>query len=249
MKKLYIIILLVPGFTAYGLQITEDSAAVVQKKNEGSVLVTSRVHTMGLFLYMGRVVNHNPATDLYFNYTTNNGWGFSAFKAVDINDVHSGNNFAFAFISKYFNIGNRFKIAPYFGAGLEQQHGFANHGSDLMFQLLSSFRINKNLSFEHIGIFNNLLFAREHQDWTNRVRILFNNGHWDFIGMLWSNNQAFDSATYSSGGISIFYNRVPISNRLFLGAGLTSLSTFQSSDEDHTPRQTGLQFSTSLTFK
>ena len=249
MKKLYIIVLLVSGFTTYALQVTEDSAAVVQKKKKGSVLVTSRVHTMGLFLYMGRVVNHNPATDLYFNYTTNSGWGFSVFKAVDINDGHSGNNFAFAFISKYFNIGTRFKMAPYFGVGLEQQQGFANHGSDIMFQLLSSFRINNKLSVEHIAIFNNFVFAQEHQDWTNRVRFLFNSGHWDFIGMLWSNNQAFDSATYSSGGMSIFYNRVPISKRLFLGAGLTSLSTFQSSDAEHTPKQTGLQFTTSLTFK
>jgi hypothetical protein len=194
-------------------------------------------------------VNHNPATDIYFNYTTNTGWGFSAFKAVDVNDIHSDNNFAFGFISKLLHIGNRFAITPYLGAGLEQQHSFANHGSDVMIQLLSNFKLSKKLSIEHISIFNNLIFATEHQDWTNRVRLIFNNGHWNFIGMLWSNNRTFDGATYTSGGLSIFYNQIPVGSRIYFGAGLTSLSTFQSSDAEDVPKQSGLQFSTTLTFK
>lgn len=249
MKQLYIIVLLVSGFAANGLQLSEDSAVVVEQKKKGSTTIIARVHTMGLFLYMGKVVNHNPATDIYFNYTTNKGLGFSVFKAVDVNDIHSGNNFAFAFISKYFQLGNRLRIAPYLGAGLEQQHSFANHGSDLMFQLLTNFRVSNKLTIEHIAIFNNMVFAKEHQDWTNRLRVLYSHGHWDFIGMLWSNNRVIDEATYSSGGMSVYYSRIPIANRLYLGAGLTSLTTFQSSHTEHTPRQTGLQFTTTLTFK
>lgn len=249
MAKFYITILLASSLSVGAIPALEDSAVVSEKKPKNSLTVISRVHTMGLFLYMGKVVNHNPATDLYFNYTTHNGWGFSAFKAIDINDIHSGNNFAFAFISKYFHLGKRFTIAPYVGAGLEQQQSFANHGSDLMLQLLTSFKLNKQVTIEYIGIFNNLVFATEHQDWTNRFRLLFNSGHWDIIGMMWSNNGAIDHATYTSGGASVFYNRVPISNRLSLGAGLTALSTFQSTNQEHVPTQTGVQFSTTLTFK
>ena len=249
MIRFYIAALLITSSSVSGLQLTEDSAVVDTKKKKGSMVIASRVHTMGLFLYMGRVVNYNPATDLYFNYTTNKGWGISAFKAADVNDIHSSNNFAFAFVSKTFHIGDRLVIAPYLGAGLEQQHGFANHGSDLMFQLQSSFRLNKKLSIELIGIFNNLIFATEHQDWTNRLRLLFNNGHWDLIGMVWSNNGIFDEATYTSGGLSAFYNRIPLSKRLSMGVGLTSLSTFHSSNVEHTPKPSGLQFSTTVTFK
>lgn len=249
MKKFYIAVLLMMATELMALQPPADSTTVVEKKKKILPTITTRVHTMGLFLYMGKVVNHNPAADLFFNYTTRNGWGVSVFKVVDVNDVHSHNNFAFAFISKAFHIGERLTVAPFVGAGLEQQHSFANYGSDAMVQLNASYKINKRLTVDYIGIFNNIIFAREHEDWTNRFRLLYTQGHWDLTGMFWRNNGMIDGKTYTSAGASLYYNRIPVADKLWLGAGLTTLLTLQSSDENSVPKQSGIQFTTALTFK
>jgi hypothetical protein len=250
-KEFYLIVFLVIlSACAFGLQPpATDSSSIVPQKKKITPTITARVHTMGLFLYMGKVVNHNPAADLFFNYTTRNGWGFSAFKVVDVNDVHSNNNFAFMFVSKAFHLGERLTIAPFVGAGLEQQHSFANHGSDAMVQLLGNYKLNKKLSLEYIGIFNNIIFVPEHADWTNRFRLMYTDGHWDLIGIFWNNNGFIDHKTYTSAGGSLYYNRIPVANKLWIGVGLTTLITMQSSNESSVPKQSGLQFTTALTFK
>jgi hypothetical protein len=241
---------LVTAVVAFAFQPPSvDSSGVVPQKKKNTPTVTTRVHTMGLFLYMGKVVNHNPAADLFFNYTTRNGWGFSAFKVVDVNDLHSHNNFAFMFVSKAFHLGQRLTIAPFLGAGLEQQHSFANRGSDAMAQLMSTYKLNKKLSVEYIGIFNNIIFATEHADWTNRFRLMYTDRHWDLIGLFWNNNGFIDHATYTSAGGSLYYNRIPVADKLWIGVGLTTLVTIQSSNERSIPKQSGLQFTTALTFK
>lgn len=250
MKNFYLLsILLMMMVPASAFQPSGDSATIKPAKAKPAYTLTTRVHTMGLFLYMGKVVNHNPAADLYFNVTSARGWGFSAFKVVDLNDVHSNNNFSFFFVSKTFHIGKRLTTAPFVGAGLEQQHGFVSHGSDAMLQLQSSYRLNKKLVVDHIAIFNNILFETEFADWTNRFRLLYTEGHLDVTGIFWSNNKLIDNATYSSAGLSIFYNRVPVAKRLWLGAGLTTLATIASSNQEALPKETGIQITTALTFK
>jgi hypothetical protein len=250
MKNFYLLsLLLAASVSVSAFQPGGDSATIIPAKTKPSYTITTRVHTMGLFMYMGKVVNHNPAADLYFNVTTANGWGVSAFKVVDVNDVHSNNNFSFAFLSKTFHIGKRLTTAPFVGFGLEQQHGFVSHGSDAMLQLQSSYRINKKLVVDHIAIFNNVYFYTEFADWTNRFRLLYTDGHVDITGFFWNNNAVIDDATYTSTGVSIFYNRVPVAKRLWLGAGLTTLATVASSNQERLPNQTGIQFSTALTFK
>lgn len=235
--------------SASAFQPSGDSATIIPAKAKPSYTVTTRVHTMGLFMYMGKVVNYHPATDIFFNVTNSKGWGLSAFKVVDVNDIHSGNNFMFAFASKTFHIGKRFTTTPFVGVGLEQQHGFVSHGSDAMVQLQSSYRLNRKLVADHIAIFSNVLFETELADWTNRFRLLYTDGHVDITGFFWHNNKLIDNATYTSTGVSIFYNRVPVAKRLWLGAGVTTLATIKSSDQEAQPTQTGVQFSTALTFK
>jgi hypothetical protein len=249
-KDFYLTVLLaIVTIGVYGLQLSSDSAEIVKTKQKTTPTITTRVHTMGLFMYMGKVVNHNPAADIFFTYSTRSGWGVSAFKVVDLNDIHSHNNFAFVFVHKSFHLGKRITVSPYAGVALEQQHSFASHGSDIMLQLNSSFRINKNFTVEHIAMFNNVAIETHYADWTNRVRVLYSNGHVDLSGFFWHNNGLIDNGNYTSSGISAFYNRVPISKRLFLGAGLTTLSTVQSSNPEKIPTQTGFQFTTILTFK
>jgi hypothetical protein len=249
MKKIYLISLLLASCTARAFQPAGDSATITPIKATRAYTITTRVHTMGLFMYMGKVVNHNPAADIFFNTTGPKGWGISAFKVVDVNDIHSNNNFAFAFISKTFHLGDRLTATPFIGGGLEQQHGFVSHGSDVMLQLQSGYRINKKLTIDHIAIFNNVLFYTEFSDWTNRFRLMYSDGHVDITGFFWSNNALIDKASYTSTGMSIFYNRVPVAKRLWLGAGLTTLATVNSSNPEVLPAQTGIQFSTALTFK
>jgi hypothetical protein len=150
-KKLHFIgfIFLVSTW-AWALQPpTSDSTiiAVPQKKTTPSLVI--RAHSLGLFTYMGKVVNYHPAGDVFFSYTTNNGWGFSAFKVADLSDIHSHNNFAFALINKTFHLGNRLTIAPSIGVNLEQQHKFVDHGSDVLAMLTTTLRLNKNLVVDH----------------------------------------------------------------------------------------------------
>jgi hypothetical protein len=249
MKKFYLLPILLASFGANAWQPAGDSSTTIPVKVKRTYTVTTRVHTMGLFMYMGKVVNHNPAVDIFFNTTGPNGWGISAFKVVDVNDVHSNNNFAFAFVSKSFHLGQRVTVTPFVGGGLEQQHGFVSHGSDVMLQLQSGYRLNKKLTLDHIAIFNNVLFETEFADWTNRFRLLYSDGHVDITGYFWHNNSLIDHATYTSTGVSIFYNRMPVAKRLWLGAGLTTLATVNSSNPEALPTQTGIQFSTALTFK
>jgi hypothetical protein len=249
MKKFYLLSLLVAISGCLNAFQPADSAQIIPTQKQGHYTIIGRVHTMGLFMYMGKVVNHNPAADIFFNYTTRNGWGISAFKVVDVNDVHSHNNFAFAFLHKSFHLGERLTTTPYAGIALEQQHSFASHGSDVMLQLATNFRFNKLLTLEHIAIVNNLAAETSYRDWTNRLRLIYSSNHVDVTGFFWHNNGVIDDANYTSSGVSIFYNRVPVAKRLYLGAGLTTLSTFQSSNKEKVPTQTGLQFSTTLTFK
>ena len=250
MKNLYLLGLLISiGSQALAFQPAGDSTAVIPAKSKRTYTITSRIHTMGLFMYMGKVVNHNPAADIFFNTTGPKGWGFSVFKVVDLNNIHSGNNFAFGFISKSFHIGERLTVTPFAGGGLEQQHGFASHGSDFMLQLQTGYRINKKLTIDHIAIFNNIYFYTEFADWTNRFRLMYTDGHIDITGFFWNNNSMIDDATYTSTGVSILYNRVPVAKRLWLGAGITTLATISSSNQDNLPKQTGIQFSTALTFR
>ena len=216
MKNFYLISFLLASFVARAFQPSGDSATVTQPKFKRAYILTARVHTMGLFMYIGKVVNHNPATDIFFNTIGPKGWGISFFKAIDVNDVHSNNNFAFAFISKSFHIGERLTLTPFVGGGLEQQHGFVSHGSDVMLQLQSGYRINKKLAIDHIAIFNNVLFETEFADWTNRFRLMYSEGHVDITGYFWNNNALIDNTSYTSTGVSIFYNRVPVAQRLWL---------------------------------
>jgi hypothetical protein len=249
MKNIYLISFLLASFGARAFQHLGDSATITSPEAKRTYTITTRVHTMGLFMYMGTIVNHNTATDLFFNTTGPKGWGISVFKVVDVNDIHSNNNFAFAFLSKSFHIGKRLTLTPFVGGGLEQQHGFVGHGSDVMLQLQSGYRINKKFTIDHIAIFNNVLFETEFTDWTNRFRLMYSDRHVDITGYFWHNNSLIDNATYTSTGISVFYNRVSLAKRLWLGAGVTTLATINSSNTETLPTQTGIQFSTALTFK
>lgn len=228
---------------------TSDSTIIAAPQKKTTPSLVMRAHSLGLFTYMGKVVNYHPAGDVFFSYTTNNGWGFSAFKVADLSDIHSHNNFAFGLINKTLHLGKRLSIAPSIGISLEQQHKFVDHGSDVLAMLTTTLRLNKNLVIDHNAMFNNLIFETHFSDWINRFRILYSKNHMDVTGLVWHNNALIDGTEYTSSGISFFYNRIRLTKKVWLGGGVTDLWAMTSSNTDIAPKRNGLQFTTSITLK
>lgn len=248
----WITMLLLVGAGGFAVGAPLDSVrhmAPTSKPNKISFMATGRVHTAGVFLYMGRVVNHNPAADLFLNVSAPRGWGLSVFKVWDLNEAHSGNNFMFGFLHKTFRLSPKLTVAPWVGGGLEQNHGFVSHGSDFMLQLVSNYKFNSQLNLEHIALFNNLYFEPSFADWTNRFKLTYSKAHVDVSGFFWHNNNLLDGRDYTSAGLGIHYTRVPISKKLWLGAGATTLATLASSNEERVPLRSVIQFNTIITFK
>ncbi len=241
--------ILLSGVCALALQPPADSSGLTLPKKKNTPAITMRLHSMGLFSYMGKVVNYSPAADILFTYTTQSGWGVSAFKVVDVRDVHSHNNFAFALIYKSFHIGERLTITPNIGAALEQQNAFADHGSDLIAMLTTSFRLNQNLVVDHNAMFTNLVFEPVYSDWINRFRLIYSKGHWDATGVLWHNNGLIDGANYFSTGASVFYNRISLGKRVWMGGGVTAIFTTNQSNPEQPHHKKGIQFTAAITIK
>jgi hypothetical protein len=248
-KGFYIIFLITGIAETLALQPPSDSSGSVQPANKATASLAVRVHSVGLFAYMGKVVNHNPAADILFNYTSRTKWGFSIFKVADLADIHSHNNFAFALVNKTFALGSMMTLAPNIGVGLEQQNKFVDQGSDVLFMLTTTLRLNKNLSLDHTALFNNLIFERAFSDWTNRIRLMYSRGHLDRTTTLWHNNRLMDDVDYFSTGASVFYNRIRLSQKVWLGGGATAMFMVASSNPERFHYKTGFQFTTSLTIK
>lgn len=208
---------------------TPDSAQQ-EKTKLWSFKSTARMHTRGLFAYGGRIASKNPAFDINFNYARKQ-WGFLAFKAVDLVDYTSANNFTLAVFYKNFQIGKHLIITPYLGAFLEQPHHFAGHGSDVAIITTSTLKLTKQFSVEHTAMLGNMVIVPVHRDWVNRVRILFTHKHWDIVAALWHNNHVFDQSDYLSGGLQLMYSHIKLSDSFNISVGLTELSMLHSSPE------------------
>ena len=248
-KGFYLSVFMLVSGWVFALQPPTDSTVLKSPKQKQALSVVARVHSMGIFSFMGKVVNYNPAADIFFTYTSRSSWGVSVFKVADLSDIHSHNNFAFALINKTLRAGPRLTITPNVGVALEQQNKFADHGSGVMALLTSTFRINKNLALEHNALFNNLLFETKYRDWTNRLRVLYSMGHLDIIGMLWHNNGFIDDTNYFSTGVSIFYNRISLGKKIWLGGGVTGMLTANQSNPELPHHKKGIQLTSSITIK
>lgn len=211
-----------------------DSATQTKEK-AWSFKSTARVHTRGMFAYGGRVVSKNPAFDLNLSYNRKQ-WGFLLFKAVDMLDYHSPNNFTLAVFYKNFHLGKQLTITPYLGAFLEQPHHFAGHGSDVAIINVTTLKLNNHLSIEHTALLGNMLIEPSYRDWVNRFRLLFTHKHLDITAALWHNNQVFDQADYLSSGLQVMYSRIKLSDSINLSVGVTELSVLHSSNENSVAR-------------
>jgi hypothetical protein len=214
--------------------IPPDSAQ--QKKvKPWSFKSTARMHSRGMFAYGGRIGSKNPAFDISFNYARKQ-WGFLAFKAADMTDRTSANNFTLAVFYKNFKLGKHLTITPHLGAFLVQPHHFAGRGSDLAIVNTTTLKLSNQFSMEHTAMLGNMLIAPAHRDWVNRMRFFGTLKHWDIIAMLWHNNHVFDEVDYLSGGLQLMYSRIRLSDSINLSVGLTELSVLNSSHENTVPK-------------
>lgn len=231
-RMLFFVALLVTMFTRASLMACTMPFDSAQRKKvkPWSFKSTSRMHTRGMFAYGGRIASKNPAFDISFNYARKQ-WGFLTFKAVDMSDYTSPNNFTLAVFYKNFHLGKHLTITPHLGAFLEQPHHFAGHGSDVAIVNTTTLKLSNLFSVEHTAMLGNMLIAPAHRDWVNRMRFIVTLNHWDIITMLWHNNDVFDQADYLSGGLQLMYSRIRLSDSFDLSVGLTELSVLHSSNE------------------
>ncbi len=224
-----------------------DSLKSAKKEDQANIRSTARFHTKGMFTYGGRICSDNPAFDINFIYDRKK-WGFLFYKAFDLMDHTTANNFTLAVLYKNFKLSKTLTFTPNVGVLLEQPHRFADHGSDLVFIATTAFKVNPKLTLEHTAMFGNLVIEPEIRDYVNRLRILYAAKHLDITYMLWHNNSMFDTNTYLSTGLTIAYSRIPIADHFYLSVGLTELSMLQSSDEQSIPKANQLLFSLTLQF-
>ena len=201
--------------------------------------LTTRLHSLGYFSFTGRLNSSNPAADANFTIE-NKQWGATVIKVSDLLDHRTDNNFAIILLYRNFRIGKRWTITPNAAGILEQQSGVADKGSDLSFLLITSYKISPTLTIDHTSIFTNLVFDRAEKDWINRVRLLYSKKHWDVTLLAWQNNKVLDPTEYYSGGVTVYYSRVPVSPHVLLSAGLTGVKMPHSSHPDEFPPRNGI---------
>src|SRR6185369_13077534 len=106
-----------------------DSIPAPKKEPRSKSTLTIRTVTVGYFAFTGRVISTNPALDFFYTYDRKQ-WGFSAFKAFDLYDHNTSNNFMLLMLRKNFKITDRLSITPHIGTILEQSNSVADKGSD-----------------------------------------------------------------------------------------------------------------------
>ncbi|MBS1543943.1 MAG: hypothetical protein JST14_09940 [Bacteroidetes bacterium] len=224
-----------------------DSAKAIPSPPGYHLKLVARMHSMGMFTYGGFVASDYAATDINITYDRRS-WGVMFFKAADIYDHQSLNNFSLVLLYHTFHLGKRLSFTPYAGFSAEQCHQIADKGSDATMVFTTSWKPTQRLTLDHSAMVSNLALERNHMDWTNRFRVVYAGRHVDAGIMLWHNNRVFDPVNYMSTGFNLGWSRIPVAPRVMLSTGITALWTVQSSDEVHIPTRHGMMFSIACTF-
>ncbi len=229
-------------------ELYTDSTKTQKKEKKYATTVITRVHSLGFFSYTGRLISDNPAADIYFNYNRSNKWGLNVFKAFDLYDHTSDNNFMMMMVNRNFPISKKLSVNLYGGAVLEQTHHFAGHGSDVVVNVISSYKLSPHLTLDHTALFGNLIIEKANTDWVNRVRLLYSKNHIDVTAWSWFNNKIIDQTKYSSVGLSLYYSRIPLSDRWKISTGVTGLVMLNTSDENKCPEKNGMLLTIAATW-
>src|SRR6185436_12125407 len=99
-------LLLFISVLSYGFQ---DTTAAIAVPRRSTVRFATRIHSMGLFSYGGRIACENPSFDVNFIYQRKH-WGYFLFKAMDLYDHRSDNNFMLTTVFTNIKLGKVFTV-------------------------------------------------------------------------------------------------------------------------------------------
>lgn len=223
----------------FGGDVMPDSATDKSGAKVATTRFTSRLNSMGMFNYGGRIVSGNPSADFMY---VRDGRHFSiqAFKAFDLYDLHSEMNFAAAFMYKDLAVGKRLVVSPGVGFIAPQTHSVADKDSDLAARLVLSYKVSREITLEQTALVTNVAFKTEYLDWVNRFRITYSKGSIDAALSVWHNNKVFDNAAYVTTALSVTYARIHVSDHVLLNTGVTSVIMPYSNDKESYPKKNGL---------
>lgn len=249
-KILFALTLLLVSTCLFSQPLQEKTDSVVNERpvqNKTHIKATARLHTRGMFLYGGRISTDNPAFDI--NFTLNRPkWGFLFYKAIDLKDHTSPNNFALALLFKNFKISDKLTLTPHVGTFFEQAHTVADFGSDILGVAVFSYKVNQNFTLDYTALLANLVVEQELMDWVNRSRILFVSKHIDVTASFWHNNHVLDEQDHVSGSLAVSYSRIRLSDAFNLSVGATEFVVFKSSDEEAVPTTNRFLFTVAVQF-
>lgn len=248
-KILLTSLLLIVGTCLFAQPLQEQSDSSTQEKSVPSktqIKVTTRIHTRGMFLYGGRISTENPAFDV--NFTLNRPkWGFFFYKACDLKDHTSDNNFSLLAIFKNFKVSDRLTITPHLGTFFEQAHTFADFGSDISCIVVTAYKLNPHFTVDYTVLFANLVIEPEELDWVNRGRLLFISKHVDVTASYWHNNHVFDEQDHMSGSLMANY-KIRLSDHFNMNVGATEFVILKTSNEEELPKTNRFLVSVALQF-
>ncbi len=220
-----------------------DSIPAPKKEPRSKSTLTIRTVSVGYFAFTGRIISTNPALDFFYTYDRKQ-WGFSAFKAFDLYDHNSPNNFMLLMLRKTFKLNQHISITPHIGTILEQNHSVADKGSDISSIIITAYKVSSHLTIDHTAILGNLALEPHARDWFNRIRFMYSKNHWDVTALLWHNNKVIDhdNSEYFSSGLNVYYSRIKVSEHFALSAGVSGLVMACSNIPSEYPKRNGVFF-------
>ena len=248
-KILFSYLLLLSGTCLFAQPLQEKSDSTqkeIPTPRKTQIKVTTRLHTRGMFLYGGRISTENPAFDI--NFTLNRPkWGFFFYKAIDLKDHTSDNNFSLLAFYKNFKLSDRLSITPHIGIFLEQLHGVVDTGSDMSVFAITAYKLNSHLTIDYTAFVGNVVMEPEDLDWVNRGRLLFTSKHIDLTASYWHNNHLLDEQDHMSGSLMANY-KFRLSDHFNMNIGATEFAILKTSDEEELPKTNRFLVSVALQF-
>lgn len=220
-----------------------DTVKSTKREPRSKSTLTVRLHNAGYFAFTTRIISTSPALDFFYTYDRKT-WGLMSFKAFDLYDHNSSNNFMLIMLRKNFKLSNRLTITPHIGTILEQSNSVADKGSDVSSIIITSYRVSSNLTIDHTAILGNLVIEPSERDWFNRFRVLYTNGHWDLTLQACHNNKMIDhdNSEYFSTAASLYYSRIKMSDHFAINLGVTSAGMLCTNTPSEYAKQNGVFF-------
>lgn len=249
MKIMLAVIVLSIGYPCHGHTIESDSSGrdTVNRETKHRIVkrITTRLQSVGFFNFSGRICSHTPAADLNVLYEKN-GYGVSAFSAVDLDDRYSENNFGFGIVYKRIVLSKRFTLTPNAGVVME---GLGRSFGDRIF-LISTFKASPKLTIDETALFANLLDRHKTKEWVNRIRFIYSQtSHVQFVMSTWHNNAVLDVNGYLSGAFQASYNRIAIADHVYLQTAVTVFLMAANSEEVPPTEKNGLILTVGLSLE